>query len=473
MLRLAIAAVCCLAVTAWAFAQPGLTEGLVPHQVIQVQADDTASLTLVGDGGTGSVEVRWQPGGDWQALGNARNGEWSGTIEGIPVGGPYTLELRNADAPDAVSAMGPFFCGDLWVLAGQSNMQGVGNNLAVTPPHERVMVFAMNDEWRPASEPLHRLPEAIDVVHNRDEQRTELPGPAVEVSGWTKGAGLGLAFATAVTEATERPIGLIANAHGGTSMDQWDPGKRDEGGASLYGSLYRRVQAVGGDVTGLLWYQGESDANEGAAPLYKEKFRAFIEAIRADFNDPTLPFHYVQIGRYTAPHPSTHWDAVQHAQYELAAEMDAVEVIASIDLGLDDRIHIDTPGLRILGERLAKRVLTEVYGAANYGAPPRLQQVTREENRFGRYYRLQFDVPNGGLAAPGLLHGFTIYDTDGAQHVFKQKIDPADPTAIRLWVMQFPQTAYLFHGRGLDPHCNLTDTAGFALPAFGHVVIRE
>ncbi|MCL4218335.1 MAG: hypothetical protein KJ052_15210, partial [Candidatus Hydrogenedentes bacterium] len=45
----------------------------------------------------------------------------------------------------------------------------------------------------------------------------------MDVTDWTKGAGLGLPFAKAVAEATGRPIGLVPCAHGGTSMTQWSP----------------------------------------------------------------------------------------------------------------------------------------------------------------------------------------------------------------------------------------------------------
>ena len=473
MHRYALAIVCCALVSLWAVAAPVITGGFAPNRVYQVGEDDTASIALSGTGEDGPVEARWISRGNtdtaWQTIATAADGEWSGTLEGVPVGGPYTLVLRQGEGEDQRAIFGDIYCGDLWVLAGQSNMQGVGNNLAVTPPHPRVMVFAKNDEWRIAEEPLHRLAESPDVVHNRREQLEESPAPAVDVTGWTKGAGLGLAFATAVTEATGRPIGLIACAHGGTSMEQWDPAKRDEGGASLYGSMYRRVQLVGGEVTGLLWYQGESDANADAAPLYKDKFQAFIEAVRSDFNAPDLPFYYVQIGRFTNPNDSIHWDQVQHAQYELAAEMDAVEVVSAIDLALDDRIHIDTKGLQTLGHRFAMLALTNVYNANIVGSAPRLHTITRGEAPYGRYYRLTFDVPNGALTAPGLVHGFTIHDADGTQQVFKQEVDPDDLKSILLWVMQYMDDTTLHYGYGYDPVCTVVDTSGLSMPAFGPI----
>ena len=39
-----------------------------------------------------------------------------GVISGIPVGGPYSLEINGALYTD-------IYVGDLWVLAGQSNME--------------------------------------------------------------------------------------------------------------------------------------------------------------------------------------------------------------------------------------------------------------------------------------------------------------------------------------------------------------
>ena len=64
------------------------------------------------------------------------------------------------------------------------------------------------------------------------------------------------------------PQGIIACADGGTSMQQWDPARKSEGGKSLYGATLRRVQKNGGKVAGVIWYQGESDADPTNAPLY-------------------------------------------------------------------------------------------------------------------------------------------------------------------------------------------------------------
>ena len=230
-----------------------------------------------------------------------------GKLTGVPAGGPYTIncrvEVSRVDTNRGVTknvtniAVGPVFVGDLWVLAGQSNMEGVGDLIDVTPPHPQVMMLGMDGKWKQAEEPLHWLVDSPDPVHSGDPKTREQRS-AQEHKTRTKGAGLGLPFAVALVEATGVPIGLVICAHGGTSMEQWNPAKKDEGGKSLYGSMLRQFQLAGGKVKGVLWYQGESDANAEASKVYPQVFADFIAAVRSDFGQPELPFYFVQIGRF-------------------------------------------------------------------------------------------------------------------------------------------------------------------------------
>ena len=74
--------------------------------------------------------------------------------------------------------VGPFFVGDLWVLAGQSNMEGYGDLKDTTPPHPKVMLFGMDRTWRPAEEPLHWLVDSPDPVHSGDPPTREQRRPS-------------------------------------------------------------------------------------------------------------------------------------------------------------------------------------------------------------------------------------------------------------------------------------------------------
>ena len=79
-----------------------------------------------------------------------------GLAYGLPVGGPYEIE----GARDIL-------VGDLWVLAGQSNMEGVGDLIDVETPSPYVRSFQSREEWGMAEEPLHWLGESPRVVHHQ------------------------------------------------------------------------------------------------------------------------------------------------------------------------------------------------------------------------------------------------------------------------------------------------------------------
>ena len=450
-----------------------LDQGLMDHQVLQCDDNDLAMVVCSGTAEEldGPVEARvaGEDGEEilaWHEIGQATEGAWEGTLTGIPAGGPYTVQLR-LDGHEAQAEQ--VLAGELWILAGQSNMQGVGNMENVAQPHPRVHVFAMNDDWRVAEEPLHRRGESVDPVHNPNAAE----GLEIDVTDWTKGAGLGLSFAKARFETTGRPVGLIPCAHGGTSMDQWDPARRDEYGESLYGAMYRRFQAAGGAVTGVLWYQGESD--RGAADAYEDKFRDFIEALRTDFGDPALPFYYVQIGGYATTGDSLGWNTVQNAQTNIEKTMAGVAMAPSIDLALDDPIHIGTEGLKTLGVRLAGIAARMDAGQQPPEASgPRLASVERRDSRFGSYLEVRLEGVVDGLQAPGGVRGFSLTDGDDEplQPIYKQVIVETDEgEAIQLWSNQLPEDLHLWYGRGLFPNCTVTDGAGRALPVFGPVPV--
>ncbi len=454
-----------------------VSRGLTHHQVVQCDDDGTADMTLTGTAATtGSLEARvvgvQKTISDWTALGAAAE-SWTATLSDVPVGGPYRVELRVvADgATLATTTIHDVLVGDVWVLAGQSNMQGVGDRHDEDTPHPQVHTFSMSYEWRLAQEPLHTLAESPDQVHF-DQNKTEEQRQK-EISNWrdgTKGTGLGLPFAKEMLRRTGRPVGLIASAHGGTSMGQWNPALKDQGGASLYGSMLQQVAAAGGKVRGVLWYQGESDANADASPVFPAKLRELVAAMRRDFGNPELPFYQVQIGRVVLGwHPNS-WDAIQTAQLALETDTPHTGTVASIDLEIDDAIHISTPGLKTLGYRLANLAEAHYYGGTAL-AGPRYESMTRD----GLQLRVTFSGVNGRLLAAGRPNGFWISagpDGDAPQSIYKVEFNPENPNGLILFTNnQLPENPHLWYGRGLDPYCNIVDEAQMALPVFGPVAL--
>jgi sialate O-acetylesterase len=447
--------------------------GAVDEQVFQRDAAGVAAIPLSGtaQGADGkaieaqvsrkNVTLR-----DWAAAGKIASGKWTAEIKALPAGGPYRIDLRVSGSP-VMATVNNILVGDLWMLAGQSNMEGVGDLVNVEMPHELVHSFDMTDQWIVAEEPLHTLPAAIDPVHQAIRKLPErLTGEKLRlfVSARKKGAGLGLPFAVEMVRRTGVPVGLIPSAHGGTSMDQWDPALKSKGGQSLYGGMLRRFQAAGSKITGVLWYQGESDASPKASPLFQAKFERFVQLLREDFSQPDLPFYYVQIGRHVNTQNLAEWNLVQEMQRKAESTIPHSGMAAAIDFSLDDSIHVSTQDHKRLGRRLANLAL----GQAKRG--PRPVSATFRDG----IVRVEFADVNGKLRSDGRLSGFSIHGADGAPLplIFKMRLDPADPNAVMLhFGGKLPEGAMLRYGFGKDPYCNLRDELDMAAPVFGPMVI--
>jgi hypothetical protein len=435
----------------------------------------------------------------------------SGVLRGVPVGGPYTIRVGvGKDGGFGTVSVGPVFVGDLWVLAGQSNMEGVGDLIDVTSPDDRVMALGMDGQWARAEEPLHWLVDSPDPVHSGDPATRE-ERSAQQHKTRRKGAGLGLPFGAAMVRATGVPVGLIACAHGGTSMAQWDPARKEDGGKSLYGSMMRQFHLAGGKVKGVLWYQGEAEANERAAEAYPKVFADFIGAVREDFGQPDLPFYLVQIGRFIRSGDPRGWNAVQETQRRIPERIPYTAVVSVVDLELDDLIHVGTSGLKRAGQRLAHVALHELFGLP-LGTTPTLDKVAKGPNNTlvvkfkgvnatpagflagggmggmgggmmggmgGGFRQMAVEGPHArgeyGLQPSRHIAGFSIRKEDGSEIplIYEAAVGQARDTVVLKLVGPVPEGANLWYGWGVDPYCNLTDGLDMAVPVFGPLPLDE
>jgi Carbohydrate esterase, sialic acid-specific acetylesterase len=488
----------------------------VPHQVFQRDANNLAQIPIIlPDSFEGAKILSATVSGQSEVP----------IVDGKLVGlspGSYTIQgqLKKNNIVSAF-VVGPVLVGDLWVLAGQSNMEGYADLIDVTPPNPLVSALGMDGQWVRAEEPLHWLVDSPDPVHSQDPA-TRAERSAKAHKSRPKGAGLGLPFAIEMVSATNVPIGLVPCAHGGTSMEQWSPAKKDEAGKSLYGSMLRQVRLAGGKVKGVLWYQGESDANPKASEVYAKTFSDFIAAVRGDLAQPELPFYYVQIGRYVADKDPKPWNTVQEIQRKLPDEVANTAVISVIDLELDDAIHVGTVGLKRAGQRLARIALREQFGQVG-GSTPTLDRVTKGAKntlvvKFKGVNRVTLNPAFGGMSGMGgmggmgggmrggmggmgmmsispmpeqgaggsaqpeqggglqperHIAGFSIRAADGKEIplIFEAMVGPSRDTVILKLAGPPPAGAALWYGWGLDPYCNLTDTLDMAVPTFGPIAL--
>ena len=113
-------------------------DGLCDYRVFQRGDEDRADIDFSGTTdfeGRGVVEASVVEAGQvgelipWKESGRAQGGRFEARIEGVPTGGPYTILLRVRDGAGIVRDEGRadhILVGDLWILAGQSNMEGCG-----------------------------------------------------------------------------------------------------------------------------------------------------------------------------------------------------------------------------------------------------------------------------------------------------------------------------------------------------------
>ncbi|MFZ4395290.1 MAG: sialate O-acetylesterase [Kiritimatiellia bacterium] len=398
--------------------------------------------------------------------GRVTRGRMQGFLRSVPTGGPYDIELRVGDVTHVVRDV---LVGDVWLLGGQSNMQGCGvlpkPRLSRDP---QVRAFYMDDRWDVAQDPIHNMWACVDAVH------VDLCGGRPGKPDADFGACPGPMFGQELRRLTGVPQGLIACAHGGTSMTHWDPTRRDEGGKSLYGALVRRLRKNGGRVAGMIWYQGESDAGVAAAPLYTARMQKLIAALRRDAQDRSLPVAIVQIARVLGAwwtEPAAVWNSIQEQQRLLPSRIANLTVVPAIDLPLDDGIHIGGQGHLVLGRRLAQAMRVLRVGRRAGWPPIALQKITLETERGAAVVVAEFANVATRLTAGSRPSGFALATAQGLFHPFDVVLD--GPRArIRTGLPMSDMAVASFHyGYGMDPYCNIVDSAGRSLPVFGPVPV--
>jgi hypothetical protein len=232
----------------------------------------------------------------------------------------------------------------LFILAGQSNMVGWSPIPEGEPTDPRIYLFGKDYRWRIADHPIEDASNQVDMV---SENRLAEFGP-----------GMDFAFAS-LERHPDIVIGLIPCAKNSSGIIQW---QRDLSDQSLYGSCLKRVRAASlmGEISGILFFQGETDAQDPILNPEPEPhpfewgplFAAFITDFRNDLNEPELPVVFAQLGTDLSSVGFPNWKTVQEQQSSIDLPMAAM--INTDDLPLRDGLHFTTDSYRIIGRRFAE-----------------------------------------------------------------------------------------------------------------------
>lgn len=143
-------------------------------------------------------------------------------------------------------------------------------------------------------------------------------------------------------------------------------------------------------VKGVIWYQGESNA--GRALQYQRLFPLLIKDWREQFNNPDMPFYFVQLANYMQraeePAPSE-WAELREAQLLTLKNVPNTGMAVTIDIGEANDIH--PKNKQEVGARLAKIALANLYGKDITYSGPIYNSFTKEGNSIV----VSFDYANG------------------------------------------------------------------------------
>ncbi len=387
--------------------------------------------------------------------------------------------------------------GDVWLCSGQSNM-------------EWTVSKAANAEAEIASAqfPLIRH---VKIKKQQSAQPTDTAeGQWETCSPATVGSfsAVGFFFARDLQPRLDVPIGLINSTWGGTMIEAWlspaavvkepalaeiptrwektiagypektlihqtavEAWKLDEATAKAKGEKFTkpRPRAPKGPghqdtptflyngmihplapyaLRGVLWYQGESNGYSPAG--YDSLFSALIRTWREHFQQPDLPFLWVQLANYRAP--LSDWALLREAQARALALPNTGQAVA-IDLGDPDDIH--PKNKQEVARRLALVARAKIFGASlDYSGPE-----YAEAHAKGAKMVVKFNHAGTGLFARDRpLHSFEIAGADRKFHPATATIEGdtvivvcpevKEPVAVRYAWSNSP-AANLYNGAGL------------------------
>ncbi len=348
----------------------------------------------------------------WEAAQVNPDNTWRHTFQRVPAGGPYRIEtgLRFSGGDpthdwDHRGDMIHHVCvGDLFVIAGQSNAVGYGKDAIFDPPELGVHMLRSNGTWDMATHPLG---DSTDTVH---EENTDYSNT---------GHSPYLTFAKKVREQVGYPIGLLPTALGGSAIRYWDPCQDGE----LWKEMMGVIELAGGKIAAVLWYQGCTDADtQEQAQMYYQTFESLVSSTRKALCSPKLPWFTVQLNRqmstgWLREEHDEYWGTVREAQRQAARKIPGVYIIPATDCTLSDGIHNKAAANMMLGQRLARQVLTKHYGAPLACPIPDLYMAEKVED--GSKLILHFtDIAEMLITRNGPAHRlFRVEDETGTVSV--------------------------------------------------------
>lgn len=336
----------------------------------------------------------------------ADDGTWKVTFAPMQADGKsHTLIVRSNGEEITYSNIA---VGEVWLCSGQSNMAFMvkesshkeqslynlqGKDIRLYDMKPRVMTN--NIEW-----------DSIDLVNlNKHDYYQPASWQMQDEQNVLDFSAVAYHFGAMLADSLNIPVGLICNAVGGAPAEafidrktlefhpvlvdilynwrnndmiqEWCRGRASKNIAKSNNKLQRHpyepcylyetgiMPIAGYPIRGAIWYQGESNAHN--VELHEVIFPTLINSWRDTWEDPEMPFYFVQLSSINRPS----WPHFRDSQRRMAAEIPHCDFAVSSDKG--DPADVHPKEKAPVGERLARLALNQTYDKshiAQHGPTP-------------------------------------------------------------------------------------------------------
>ncbi|MEO6682615.1 MAG: GDSL-type esterase/lipase family protein [Ginsengibacter sp.] len=418
------------------------------------------------------------------------DGKWKIILDESAAGGPYQLEVKTSKKQIHFQNI---LMGDVWLLAGQSNMLF---RLNEAKEGKKGIDSSNNNQLRFLQ--LNALRETDNIawdstVLKRTNELSYFSGSWQTSSSETatKFSAIGYFFGSRIQKETKVPIGLIQVAAGGAPIVSFLDRHTLEQDSYLVNELYNwrksdylmpwvRERALKNielskdpkqrhpyepayifeaglssftqtPIKGIVWYQGESDAHN--IELYQYNFEKLIQSWRSIWNKD-LPVYFVQLSSIDRPS----WPYFRDMQRKVSEEVPNTFMAVSSDVG--DSLDVHPKEKKIVGERLALLALKNTYQKKIIAEGPAIEIAIQSGNKLILFFKNAQKLQTRNKE---VLQGFEVMDEKG--NIYLPKAEMNKNTVILSLPTKYKISKVLY---GYKPftRANLENDAGLPASTF-------
>ena len=343
-------------------------------------------------------------------------GMWQAELPALTAGGPHELQVAGSNTITVKDVL----IGEVWLCSGQSNMA-------------MMVARSLNADTEKAAAEFPQIRMFTVPRNSQKEPQTELAGSWTVCSPQTVGnfSATAYFFGRELHAALKVPVGLINSSVGGTPIEFWtsrqahkafvkSPAGADvypekgagselrDGASNLYNGMIAPLGQFG--IRGAIWYQGERNSRfNGQA--YGGLLRTMIADWRTRWNQPEMPFLFVQLPNYTAaqkaPVETNGWVQVREGMLQ-TLKVPQTGMAVTLDVG--DAKDIHPKNKQAVGQRLARWALGTTYQQEGEYSGPLYKSMKVSDGKI----LLEFSHIGQGLSTPDNqpLQGFAIAGED-------------------------------------------------------------